>query len=128
MTDRHPFRAALEEGGIEAGLRLLHPDVVFRSPAVFAPYEGRAAVAHLLRHVVAVFEDFRYVDELRGERTAGLVFEARVGDRQLQGWDYLTTDDDGLITEFVVMVRPLSALVAITEAMEARFAADQSVG
>lgn len=126
MTTRHPFRSALEDGGIEAGLELLHPDVVFRSPAVFAPYQGKEAVGQLLRHVAAVLEDFRYVDELRGERTAGLVFEARVGDRELQGWDYLTSDDDGLITEFVVMIRPLSALLAVAEAMQARLTADHS--
>jgi hypothetical protein len=128
VTARHPFRAAVEEGGIEAGLGLLHPDVVFRSPAVFAPYEGKAAVGHLLRQVAAVFEDFRYVDELRGEHTAGLVFEASVGDRELQGWDYLTSDDEGLITEFVVMIRPLSALLAVAEAMQARLTADQPAG
>lgn len=128
MTVRHPFRAAMEDQGMDAALDLLHPDVVFRSPAVFAPYRGKEVVSQLLRHVEAVFEDFRYVAELRGEGTAGLVFEARVGQRDLQGWDYLTIDDDGLIVEFVVMIRPLSAILAVAEAMQARLAADQSAG
>ena len=48
----------------------LAPDVVFRSPIVFKPYEGREAVATVLAAVVEVFEDFRYVAELEGEGEA----------------------------------------------------------
>jgi hypothetical protein len=114
------FRAAVEARDPEALAAALHPDVVFRSPAVFRPYEGREAVMGVLRHVLEVFDDFRYTDELRGDATHGLVFEARVGDRRLQGWDYLRTDADGLVTELVVMVRPLSGLIALAQAMGAR--------
>ena len=102
----------------------LHPDVVFHSPAVFKPYEGREATIGLLRHVVEVFEDFRYLDELSGDGSHGLVFAARVGDRTLQGWDYLKLDADGLITELTVMVRPLSGLIALAQAMAERVATD----
>ncbi len=117
------FRAAVEARDVAAMETALHPNIVFRSPAVFKPYEGRDAVMGVLRHVVAVFEDFRYTGELSGPAgTHGLVFEARVGDRQLQGWDYLTVDADGLVSELVVMVRPLSGLIALAEAMSARLA------
>jgi hypothetical protein len=114
------FRAAVEAKDLDAMRRALHPDVVFRSPAVFTPYEGRDAVMHLLSHVVEVFEDFRYTDELTGIGTHGLVFAARVGDKSLQGWDYLALDDEGLIVELTVMVRPLSGLLALAQAMGAR--------
>ena len=67
--------------------------------------------------------DSRYTDELTGDGTHGLVFEARVGEKQLQGWDYLALDADGLVTELTVMVRPLSGLIAVAEAMAARLAA-----
>lgn len=118
------FRAAVEARDVDAMRDALHPGVVFRSPAVFRPYAGREAVMDVLRHVVEVFEDFRYTDELEGAAgTHGLVFEARVGDRQLQGWDYLTIDADGLVTELVVMVRPASGLMALAQAMAARIAA-----
>ena len=46
-----------------------------------------------------------------------LVFEARVGDKQVQGLDLLRFDDDGLIEDFTVMVRPLSATMALAEAV-----------
>jgi hypothetical protein len=115
----HPFRAAVEAGDLDAAVALLHPDCTFHSPAVFRPYEGKDATALLLRTVVEVFEDFSYVDELEGDDTHGLVFTARVGDRTLTGWDYLRMED-GLIREFTVMVRPLSALQALVAEMGAR--------
>jgi hypothetical protein len=120
----HPFRAAVEAGDAEGAIALLAPDVVFRSPVVHRPYEGADAVAGLLRAVFEVFEDFRYVDEL--ESAGGghaLIFEARVGDRQLQGMDLLYGDADGRIGRFTVMVRPLSGALALAEAMKARLAA-----
>lgn len=121
-----PFRTAVERRDVDAMAAALHPDVVFHSPAVFQPYQGREATMALLRHVLEVFEDFRYLDELSGEGSHGLVFAARVGDRTLQGWDYLQLDDDGLITELTVMVRPLSGLMALAQAMSERLAADAS--
>ncbi len=118
------FRTAVEAQDIEAMRAALHPDVSFASPAVFRPYQGREAVMGVLQHVVEVFEDFRYTDELQGEEGShGLVFAARVGDKEIQGWDYLTVDADGLVTQLTVMIRPLSGLIAVAEAMAARLAA-----
>jgi hypothetical protein len=70
-----------------------------------------------------VFEDFRYVRELDGGegRDHALVFEARIGDVRVEGCDFLHLDEDGLIDEFTVMVRPLSAAQALAEAMAAQF-------
>lgn len=128
------FRAAVENRDLARMEAALAPDVVFRSPAVFKPYEGREAVMHLLGTVVEVFEDFEYTDELVGDTRAGsrrqgtggthaLVFRARVGERMVEGLDHLTVDADGLITELVVMVRPLSGLMALAEAMAERLGA-----
>jgi hypothetical protein len=125
MADRpHPLRAAVEAEDWAAVADLLHPDVEFRSPAVFAPYRGRDACLHLLGHVKEVFEGFRYVDQLDGGATTGLVFRASVDGKDLEGWDYLTADAEGRITEFVVMVRPLSGLIALAQAMGARLEQD----
>jgi SnoaL-like domain len=118
------FRTAVERRDPDAMAAALHPDVVFHSPAVFKPYEGREATMRLMRHALEVFEDFRYLDELSSDGSHGLVFAARVGDKTLEGWDYLKLDGDGLITELTVMVRPLSGLIALAQAMGERFAAD----
>lgn len=121
----HPFRAAIEGGDVDAALALLADDVVFRSPVVFAPYRGRQAVEPILQAVSRVFEDFRYVREISSPDGADhvLVFRARVGDRELEGSDFLHAGPDGLIDEFTVMVRPLSAALALAEAMKARLTA-----
>jgi hypothetical protein len=119
-----PFRIAVERRDPDAMAAALHPDVVFNSPAVFKPYEGREATMRLLRYVLEVLEDFRYLDELDGDGSHGLVFAARVGDKTLQGWDYLKLDGDGLITELTVMIRPLSGLIAVAQAMGERLAAE----
>src|SRR5215203_4693975 len=113
----HAFRAAVERADMDAAVALLADDVVFRSPAVFKPYEGRETVATILRTVFGVFEDFRYTDELDGERIEALLFEARVGDRSLHGIDLLRAAADGQIAEFTVMVRPASGLIALAERM-----------
>ena len=113
----HPFRTAVERADLDAAVALLAEDVVFRSPAVFKPYEGRETVGTILRTISEVLEDFRYTDELEGEEIHGLVFSARVGDRSLQGIDLLRPDADGRIAELTVMIRPASGLMAVAERM-----------
>jgi ketosteroid isomerase-like protein len=119
------FRKAVESGDLEALLALMADDVVFRSPIVYKPYRGREAVGTLLRAVMRVFEDFRYDRAIGGEGDSdrALVFRARVGDRELEGCDFLHVDRDGLIDEFFVMVRPLSGALALAEAMKQQLAA-----
>ncbi|TDB90543.1 nuclear transport factor 2 family protein [Actinomadura sp. KC216] len=119
----HPFRAAIEKGDLAALPALLAEDVTFLSPVAYAPYQGRAAVSAILRAVTRVLTDFRYVREIGGGRDHALVFKARVGDRELHGCDFLHHDDDGLIDEFCVMVRPLSGALALSEAMAVEFEA-----
>lgn len=117
------FRAAVEAGDLDAATALLADDVVFRSPVVFKPYTGAATVANLLRTVYDVFEDFRYTDELGTDGAHALIFEARVGDRTLQGMDLIREDGDGRIAELTVMVRPASGLAALAQEMGARLSA-----
>jgi ketosteroid isomerase-like protein len=117
------FRAAAESKDFSAVEELFAEDVTFRSPVVFKPYEGREALALLLGAVLQVFEDFRYVDQVETGDTAVLVFDARVGDRALDGVDVLRFDPDGRISEMMVMVRPMSGMHALAEAMQERLAA-----
>lgn len=100
---------------------LLADDVVFRSPVAFKPYPGKPITAAILNGVARVFTDFRYVSTLEDGNKSALIFEAKVGDVSINGCDFITTDDEGLITEFTVMVRPFSAATALMEAMAAQF-------
>jgi len=114
--------AAVEAGDAEAARLCLAEDVVFRSPVVHTPYQGREAVAGILAAAFEVFEDFRYTGGVsKGDRHV-LVFEARVGDRSVQGVDILRLAPDGQVVELTVMVRPLSGIQALAEAMRRRLA------
>ncbi|MEW2479532.1 nuclear transport factor 2 family protein [Mycobacterium sp. NPDC051198] len=119
----HPFREAVEardEAAIEA---LLADNVVFTSPVAFKPYPGKPITAAILRGVMRVFEDFRYIREIADTdgRDHALVFEATVDGKKITGCDFLHVDDEGKIDDFMVMVRPLSGATALSEAMAAQF-------
>ena len=118
----HPFRRAIEARDLDSAVALLREDVVFRSPVVFTPYHGREALRQILDAVLAVFEDFRYVREIGADdaRDHALMFEARVGDKGIEGCDFVRLDEDGAISEFTVMVRPMSGAIALAEAMKAQ--------
>ena len=123
MSPVDQLRAALEARDLDAAVALLAPDVVFRSPIVHRPYHGPEAVRALLEGVLAVFEDFRYERAIGAPDAAdhALVFACRIGDRELQGCDFLHTNDAGQIDEFTVMVRPLTGALALAEGMRAHF-------
>jgi len=115
------FREAVEARNLAAVTELLAPDVVFNSPVSFKPYHGRDQVGFILATVAQVFEDFVYVDELETGLHSELRFRARVGDRAVEGVDLIERDEAGSIRTLTVMVRPLSGLQALAEAMAARF-------
>jgi SnoaL-like protein len=112
------FRAAAEAKDFSAIDGLFAEDVVFRSPVVFKPYEGREAVALLLGAVSQVFEDFRYTDQVETEDAAALAFTARVGDRELDGIDFLHFGPDDRINRMAVYIRPMSGVHALADAMQ----------
>ena len=122
------FRDAIESRDLRGVVALLTDDVVFRSPVVHAPYQGRAQVEVLLRAVGQVLEDFRYTRQIGAPDAAdhALVFRARVGDREVEGCDFVHVNEDGLIDELYVMFRPLSGLTALAEAMKRQLALAES--
>ena len=115
------FRTAMGEHRVAEAEALLAPDVTFHSPVVHRTYRGRGQVMPILHAVATVLEDFRYGSTYTSkDGGAVLVFAGRVGDRDLDGVDLLAFDGDGLIDEFTVFMRPLSALTALRDAMAAQ--------
>lgn len=112
------FRQAAEAKDFSAIDELFAEDVAFRSPVVYKPYEGREAVAMLLGAVVQVFEDFRYTDQVETGDAAALAFSARVGERELDGIDFLNFDSEGRVNRMAVYIRPMSGVNALAEAMQ----------
>ncbi|HEX2435244.1 MAG TPA: nuclear transport factor 2 family protein [Solirubrobacterales bacterium] len=118
MSGETTFERAVEARDPDAIAGALAAEVTFRSPVVYRPYEGREAVATVLRAVTRVFEQFEYVQRLEApDGAVALIFKARVGEREIDGLDLLRFDDDGQVSELTVMVRPLSGITALAEAM-----------
>jgi hypothetical protein len=128
------FKAAIESsrrtGEAADVIALLADDVLFRSPVVHTPYKGRDRVAPLLQAVVKLFDEFEFERHLTsGEHSDHAhVFRARLGDRELEGCDFLHTNHHGLIDEFFVMIRPLSGAMALAEAMKQQLETDTRKG
>jgi hypothetical protein len=116
------FKAAVEGADPARLSACLADGVAFLSPVVFRPYEGRELVATILAEgAMKVFSDLRYIERLEDGDSATLIFEARVDDREIHGLDLLRFDDEGKVRELMVMVRPLSGLTALAEAMGREF-------
>jgi hypothetical protein len=91
------FRAAVEAHDPALLAEVLHPDIVFRSPAVHAPYVGRETAMAVLGVVITVLQDFRYVDAVRDGNREVLRFAARVGEREVDGVDIVRYDAAGSV-------------------------------
>lgn len=113
----HRVAEARDPEGLDA---LLAEDVVFRSPAVHRPQEGKAlTTAYLTAAMVVLGPTLRYVDEWANDDSAVLEFEAEVDGRTVHGIDMLRWGPDGRLTSFTVMVRPLRGLETLIEQMAA---------
>jgi hypothetical protein len=117
MNAAEGFRRAAESKDIEAASELFAPEIVFHSPATFHPFVGRETVTALLAIVAETFEDFRYTDGLEADGAHALIFRASIGGREIEGIDLLRLDEDGLIADFTVMLRPISGLLPFAQAM-----------
>jgi hypothetical protein len=125
MVGPHPFRRAAESKDLDLLAETLCEDVVLHSPVLFRGFEGRETVTTVLTHVAATLEDLTYTDELAEGSTVALRFKAKVGDRELEGIDFLELDDEGRVRELTVFMRPFSALTTFNERMAARLGASE---
>lgn len=99
---------------------MLADDVVFHSPVVHTPQEGKAITFMYLAAAgqVLASDSFRYVGEYLSEDGAVLEFVTEVDGIHIDGVDMITWNDDGKISEFKVMIRPLKAVNKVHEAMK----------
>ncbi len=99
--------------------QILADDAVFHSPIVFRPQQGKDLVALYLTgamHVIAT-ESFRYVREVVDGRNAVLEFETEIDGIHVNGVDMITWNEQGQITDFKVMLRPLKAIMIVQQRM-----------
>jgi len=111
------FRSAVEALDLDAIVATFSPSIVLRSPVRDEPLEGRQAVGRLFAILLRVFEDLRFVGSYTSNDGAeALHFLWHLGDTEGEGVDMMRFDEDGLIEDYRVMVRPLSAVVALRDA------------
>jgi hypothetical protein len=117
----------LVESRDPAGLAsLLAQDVVFRSPAVHTPQEGREITTAYLTAALAVLgPTVRYEHEWYSADSAVLEFKADIDGIAVHGVDMMRFDADGRIVEFTVMVRPMKGLNRLVEEMGKLLAAQR---
>lgn len=94
---------------------------------MFDPYRGKVAMVAILRAVFSVLEDFTYLRHFGRETGYVLEFSARVGNESLFGVDLVEFDQQGKITDFMVMMRPASAVMTLAAEAAKRLASNHSV-
>lgn len=104
---------------------MLAEDAVFHSPVVHSPQAGKPKVMLYLLSAAKVLggDSFRYVRELIDGNQACLEFEAELDGVHINGIDLIAFDDEGLIKDFKVMVRPVKAVNKLWELMAAQLQA-----
>jgi hypothetical protein len=113
------WHAVVESGDPALLDGLLADDVVFRSPAVFAPQHGKSLTAQYLASAFKVLgPSLRYVAEWYGPSSAVLEFEAELDGLYVHGVDMLRWNDDDRLVSFTVMVRPMRGLTKLVEHMQ----------
>jgi SnoaL-like domain len=119
----HHLAAAKDPTLLDA---LLAEDCVFRSPAVHTPQEGKELTTQYLSAALVVLgPTLTYRREWYAEDSAVLQFEAQLDGLTVDGIDMITWGEDGRITEFAVMVRPVKALHTLMELMAAELFRDR---
>lgn len=101
--------------------QIIAEDAVFHSPIVFRPQQGRDLVALYLTGAMRVIAtpEFRYVREIVDGPDAVLEFETVIDGVQVNGVDMICWNDQGLISDFKVMLRPLKAIKIVQQKMAA---------
>jgi hypothetical protein len=121
---------------------LLDDDVVFFSPIVYTPQEGKAVTKMYLEAAGQTLPGdqstaaggggsgsrFRYTKQVLAGDTAVLEFETTVEGKYVNGVDIIRCNDEGRIVEFRVMIRPLQAINLVHAQMKAMLEKMQSAG
>ncbi len=114
------FAAARTSKDLDRYSQWFADDMRLYVPVYEEPFIGKQAACQILPVVFSVFENFHYLDVFVGQQTHALVFRAEVGGIPLEGVDYLRTDENGLVTEFSVTMRPLKAITTLVKEIGAK--------
>lgn len=97
---------------------ILDDDVVFYSPVVHTPQRGKYITKlYLMGASESLQDQFEYTRTIIDGNQGVLEFKCMIDDISVEGVDIIELNDEGKVTSFKVMVRPLKAVHKIHERM-----------
>jgi hypothetical protein len=132
MNAAERFRAAVERRDVTSMIDAMALDVELHSPTVLGPVRGREMVRRVFLVLVDLFQDFEYTRVFDGRPAPGepgsasshaLMFRCRIDEETIEGIDVLELDATDQIARFTVLIRPMSGLRTLAEAIPERLRA-----
>ncbi|MFK7801047.1 MAG: nuclear transport factor 2 family protein [Anaerolineae bacterium] len=116
MAAWHHIIKTKDQSGLD---NLLADEVVFHSPVVHTPQEGKFITKMYLMAAAHVLggDEFTYVREVHGPNDAFLEFETVIDGIHINGIDMIRWNEADQITDFKVMLRPLKAVNKVHQMM-----------
>lgn len=135
MTDRpakvdetvRRMKAAVEAADLDSFMETLSPGVFLRSPiSDQAEFRGTAEMRRLMRAVFDTIEDIHYFEDLGDDRARAVFYRGRIGPQAIEESGLLRFDDDGLIEEITLWIRPMPGLTRLAATLAPRLARERS--
>lgn len=101
---------------------LLAEDISLGAPPYWNRFEGRELVQHLLGVILQTIEGFTYHREWRSGSELALEFRGKVGELELQGIDLISLNEQGVVRNLDVLMRPANAIGALQTRVAPRMA------
>ena len=121
MSSHHPtiesFFIAIKSNNIDDLKTILDQNVVFKPPTYWKEWQGRDVVARILTHVGSVFKNLEYKRVLCNSSDYFLEFSCNIGELDATGVDMITLNEQGLIENFEVVMRPYKSVGELRKSM-----------
>jgi hypothetical protein len=115
----HAFTAAMQCKDLQAMLTHMADDVILNTPLLAEPVKGKAALKQVVGPLLGVADQFEFREIMQGPRHVSSFFRLTVGPNELDGMDYWSLDEAGLIKEMTVLWRPIPAAMAVQNKLNA---------
>ena len=121
MSSHHPtienFFIAIKSNNVDELKTILDQNVVFKPPTYWKEWQGRDVVARILTHVGSVFKNLEYKRVLCNSSDYFLEFSCNIGELDATGVDMITLNEQGLIENFEVVMRPYKSVGELRNSM-----------
>lgn len=118
----HPLRKLRESGKptVEQVSGLLAENIVFNSPILVRPIEGREVIAAIFAQSSSTRGSGSYTAEFKlDDRTTFLRWVGTMDGHKIESFEIIVDDEQGLIVERTIALRPFPAVKLFRDAMYA---------